>query len=954
MKHPHVSPNPGRNKRPRFMRDVTVIAPMLPPVTQRKKRPPTRQNQTKTKAILHHANATQVTTNVSGAMAPKQSSIAEPTPANVSQDLDRPANTITAKMLSDKAMPAKVASAKAMPAKVASAKAMPAKVTPAKVTPAKVTPAKVTPAKATQVKTKPSPAPTVDSANKRINNKQHNSLQTNSGKEQEISKKPTNSKHLIAKDLAARQIADLQRELQYLTLSHDLTRELVDNTSGMKKVMQLVFDRVLNVINAEAGSLWLFDEKSGTNVCQLAEGPSADDIVGVRLPLKKGIVGGVIANNQADVVLNCALDLRFDSEFDKKSHFKTESLICVPLTDAGEAYGAIEIINKRSGFQKRFSDDDRRLVEDISIAASIAGRNARLLESESRVEELNTLMEISQQISGSIDLDQVLDLVVNLSGDLAETSFASISLVEESKDVLFLAAFAPEGVPDQKSPWQKKLLELMDQVRKSGKLGYVADATELKSKDPESQWVQYLEDRGMVSAWAVPLKDEEGVLGVLWMESEESKFMSGSQADMATIMATQATVSIRNASLYHRIPFADVLAKVSQKGKKLISGWLRLSLITMLLLAVGYGLHVLPVFRSVSGECLVESRFGQGIYLRTAGRIKESLVKEGQIVKAGDVLAILDDLPIRLKLIESESSLALLERQIVEAKAASDASAISRALIERISSQATLRQARRDIAHIKIRSPIDGIILTPRPSELIGRDFPVGAEILRVANPENFTVVAEIPEEDVLDVHIGQSVSGILRSRPGMGFRGEVLHVGRAYSVPAEALEEGVTDTAAPEGFVAEIKVLERDVDLLPGMTGLASISTPDVSVMTRFGRRIINFAAFWFGITFNDAESVLDTAPIHKNAEPALETVAVHNDAEPVQETAAIHDDAAPVPETAPARDDAEPIVEATAVHNDAPEPVPEAAIATISDPEQKQNLLPGISRHITPFLGK
>jgi hypothetical protein len=25
MKHPHVSPNPGRNKRPRFMRDVTIL-----------------------------------------------------------------------------------------------------------------------------------------------------------------------------------------------------------------------------------------------------------------------------------------------------------------------------------------------------------------------------------------------------------------------------------------------------------------------------------------------------------------------------------------------------------------------------------------------------------------------------------------------------------------------------------------------------------------------------------------------------------------------------------------------------------------------------------------------------------------------------------------------------------------------------------------------------------------
>ena len=646
------------------------------------------------------------------------------------------------------------------------------------------------------------------------------------------------------------QVADLQRELQYLSFSHDLTREFVQSTGGVKKVMKLIFTRVLEVLDAEAGSLWLLDEKSGTNVCHLAEGPATERVLGIRLPLKTGIVGMVIANNQSDVVLNCVGDSRFNADVDSKSNFKTESMICVPLATDGAPFGAIQVINKRTGFQKRFSEDDRRLVEDMAVAASIAGRNARLVESESRVKEMNTLMEVSQQISASVDMDQVLDIVVNLTGELVDASFTALSLVDENKDVLFLASLAPGGIPSSNVPWQAKLLELMDQIKKSGKVGYVADVAEMRSKDPQSPWVTYMEERGVVSAWATPLTDEEGVLGVLWMESDEVKFMSGNSADMVSILATQATVSLRNASLFHQIPFADVLGKMGKKGKKWASGWRRISLAAVLAVSVGYGLHVLPVFRSVSGDCLVESRFGQGVYLRVAGRIQQSMVKEGQSVKAGEVLALLDDLPIKLKLVEAESSLALLERQIVEAKAVSDVAAMSRAIIERITAQAALRQAQREIEQVIIRSPIDGVILTPRPAELIGRDFPVGAELLRVANPDKYTIVAELPEEDVLDVHPGQLVTGVLRSRPGKGFRGEVIHVGRAYSVPAEALEEGVTDTAAPEGFVAEIKVLERDVDLSPGMTGRASISTPDVSVMTRWWRRVVNVGAFWFGIT--------------------------------------------------------------------------------------------------------
>ena len=179
-----------------------------------------------------------------------------------------------------------------------------------------------------------------------------------------------------------------------------------------------------------------------------------------------------------------------------------------------------------------------------------------------------------------------------------------------------------------------------------------------------------------------------------------------------------------------------------------------------------------------------------------------------------------------------------------------------RANIERISAEAALKQARFEMAHAEIHAPGDGIILTPRPKELHGRAFSQGSEILRVADPNTFTIMVELPEEDVLDIHEGQSVRGVLRSRPGQGFRGKIIHVGRNFSVPVEALEEGVVDPEPPEGFAAEVSIHESDVDLLPGMTGQASIDTPQTSVVTRAWRRVINFAAFWFGLTLESPPS--------------------------------------------------------------------------------------------------
>ncbi|WP_193771036.1 GAF domain-containing protein [Candidatus Magnetaquicoccus inordinatus] len=651
----------------------------------------------------------------------------------------------------------------------------------------------------------------------------------------------------LESDNRTEQVSAMQREVQYFRFARDLTREFVQSSGGLKQVMTEIFAKVLSTMNAEAGSLWLTDERSGTNICHQAEGPAKGRILGLRLPLGQGIVGQVISSNKADVVLNCALDSRFDAQVDKRSNFKTESMICVPLSEQGSAFGAIQIINKHSGYQKRFTEEDQRLAEDLALSASVAVRNARLLESESRVKEMNTLMELSRQISASVDMDEVLLLAVTLSGELAEISHAAIALVDETSNALFLAMLSGGVKVDASVSWQSALLALLEQVRQAKRLSYIPDLMALREQQgKETPWTEFLAQRGSVAAWSMPLADTEGILGVLWLESDRKHFASGTKSDMISILATQITVALRNASLFKRIPFSSVMSRLGDSGKKWAVGWRKRVALLLAGTAIATGLHHLPIFRSVSGDCVVDSRFGQGVYLRVAGRIQKTLVKEGDQVQAGDVLAKIDEMPIRLRLVEAETKLALLDRQIIEAKAASDASALSRALIDRLAAKAAWEQAKLDMEQVEIRAPLSGVILTARTEELVGRELGLGNEILRIANPDNFTVVIQLPEEDVSDVRSGQSVHGVLKSRPGQGFRGEVLHVGRAYTVPTEALEKGVTDKTQAEGFIAEVRVLEKDVPLLPGMTGRASISTPEVSVMTRFWRRVVNLWSFW------------------------------------------------------------------------------------------------------------
>jgi multidrug efflux pump subunit AcrA (membrane-fusion protein) len=206
---------------------------------------------------------------------------------------------------------------------------------------------------------------------------------------------------------------------------------------------------------------------------------------------------------------------------------------------------------------------------------------------------------------------------------------------------------------------------------------------------------------------------------------------------------------------------------------------------------------------------------------------------------------------LQLQLLEAQSQLSMLERQIVQAMAEGDSVAMNKATIEREAVRAKVNQSQFELEQVTIRSPIDGLVLTPKPSELTGRVFGVGDEILRLADPDNLVILVHIPETDLLDVVVGQTVRCVLRAQPGRYITGRIRHVGRTYEIPNTVLETEVAleDEETYTGFVAEVELPDLPFEISPGMTGQALIYTEETSVITRIWRRISNFIAFNLGL---------------------------------------------------------------------------------------------------------
>ena len=169
---------------------------------------------------------------------------------------------------------------------------------------------------------------------------------------------------------------------------------------NLDETLAIVFYNILNIIRAEAGSIFLVDESRKELICRVCQGPTDNSLLGIRIPLGTGIVGHVAETRQIDITMDVKHDKRHYSRIDQQTGFVTRSMVSVPLISNDEMLGVIQVINKEHG--KNFSQDDVNLLKALSNGAAIAIQNVkyaqRLLQEERIRSELMIAHQIQQRI----------------------------------------------------------------------------------------------------------------------------------------------------------------------------------------------------------------------------------------------------------------------------------------------------------------------------------------------------------------------------------------------------------------------------------------------------------------------------------------------------------------------------------------------------------------------------
>ena len=168
-----------------------------------------------------------------------------------------------------------------------------------------------------------------------------------------------------------------RRRARQLAFLNEVGRTIT-STLNLSDVLNLILNKVMDILDVEALSLLLLDEEKGDLVFKVSLGPGQEKLTGTRLPLEKGIAGAVVREGQPLIVNDVRADPRWSSEQDKLTDFTSRAILCVPLISKEKVIGALELVNKRDG--QPFQEDELNLLSSLASQASIAVENARLYE----------------------------------------------------------------------------------------------------------------------------------------------------------------------------------------------------------------------------------------------------------------------------------------------------------------------------------------------------------------------------------------------------------------------------------------------------------------------------------------------------------------------------------------------------------------------------------------------
>ena len=186
------------------------------------------------------------------------------------------------------------------------------------------------------------------------------------------------------------------RELERLRVLVEASK-LINSSIEPSVLFSSIVSIAREQLGVERGTLFFVDEAKGEIWARI---PTEGEVSEIRLPMGKGIAGTVAATGETVIAHDAWSDPRFDPSTDKRSGFRTRSILCVPIRNrSGRIVGVLQLLNKKEGEFGAADLDFLSLVSDhVAIGMENATNHLSLLEKDRMQRELALGQDIQKRL----------------------------------------------------------------------------------------------------------------------------------------------------------------------------------------------------------------------------------------------------------------------------------------------------------------------------------------------------------------------------------------------------------------------------------------------------------------------------------------------------------------------------------------------------------------------------
>ena len=367
----------------------------------------------------------------------------------------------------------------------------------------------------------------------------------------------------------ARLFEDLARSRAEIARHKEQLQELyrlgvaMQSAISLRERLDLILQGVHGVLGLDRIAIFLCDRGKEVLECRAAFGELDEPVEQIKLPLDPG--GGILAKafREGREVLwtddrDLPPDLRLGPPYSDIQTLRAHSFLIFPLISRGGTIGLLVADNKRN--RASFSNETLSLLRTFAAQAAIAIENARLLDrqreeaaaAERQRAQAEALAAVGQAISASLDLDEVLSLLV---GRAAATTGASAAAVLERETPTGSLRFRKaQGLSHRyldglifSSP-----AGVSGAALGSGRAHCTADVLADPGYAYPAETRARMAAEGIRGLLSVPIRGGDGPYGVLNLYWQDPHPCTEEETTFATRIADQAAIAIENARLFQR------------------------------------------------------------------------------------------------------------------------------------------------------------------------------------------------------------------------------------------------------------------------------------------------------------------------------------------------------------------------------------------------------------------